>query len=84
MTEPIPLNERMAHEIAAWQEYRVRDAIGRTFRTTATRVVIRKPRFMPWRVFRYLMRTIVIEEREERAPAVPRQERRENQRRNHR
>lgn len=65
-----------AREIAAWQEYRVRDALGRTFRSKATRVVIRKPRLMPWRLFYALMRCVVIEEREGRAPTVPRTERR--------
>lgn len=75
------LTERQALEIATWQEYRIKDALGRTFRTSATRVVIKRPRWMPWRLFAALMRTIVLEEREERAPTVPRPERRQHQRR---
>jgi hypothetical protein len=68
--------EPAAREIAAWQEYRVKTAMGKTFRSTATRIVIRRPRWMPERVYAALMRTIVIEERTEIAPVAPRAERR--------
>ena len=82
MTEPTQKAvQSAAREIATWQEYRVRDALGRTLYSKATRVVIRKPRWMPWRLFLALMRCVVIEERDERAPAVPRTERRDVKRR---
>lgn len=67
--------EGEAHRvIAEWQSARVRDALGREYRTTSTRVVVRKPGWMPDRLFRWLMRCIVLEERPE--PALPRSERR--------
>lgn len=68
--------ERMGREIATWQETRVRSSLGKEFRSTASRIVIRKPRWMPERVYRGLMRTIVIEERGPVAPVAPRAERR--------
>jgi hypothetical protein len=55
--------------IAEWQSARVRDALGREYRTTSTRVVVRKPGWMPDRTFRWLMRCIVLQERPE--PALP-------------
>ena len=78
MTAP-RINEAQAHEIATWQEYRVRDGLGKWLRTTPSRVVIRRPSWMPWRVFRWFMGHIVIEEREERAEPVPRRELRQHQ-----
>ena len=60
--------------IAEWQSARVRDALGREFRTTSTRVVVQKPGWMPDRLFRWLMRTIVVQERAE--PALPRSQQR--------
>ncbi len=60
--------------IAEWQSARVRDALGRTYRTTSTRVVVRKPGWMPGPMFRWLMRCVVVEERLE--AALPREVRR--------
>lgn len=73
--------QRAALEIATWQEYRVKAALGKTFRSTASRIVVRKPGWMPWRLFSWLMRCIVIEEREAPAPVVQRLTRRDIKRR---
>lgn len=60
--------------IAEWQSARVRDALGREYRTTSSRVVVRKPGWLPGPLFRWLMRCVVVEERLE--PPLPRAERR--------
>ena len=60
--------------IAEWQSARVRDALGQEYRSTTTRIVVRKPGWMPERMFRWFMRCIVLEERPERA--LPREVRR--------
>lgn len=70
-----------ARVIAEWQELRLRTALGATFHSKASRIVIRKPAWMPESLYRALMRTIVIEERDEPAPPAPRRERREARRR---
>lgn len=80
MTEPEGRREA-ARVIAEWQEMRLKGALGREFRSKSSRIVIRRPWWMPERLYRTLMRTIVIEEGEERAPLVPRRERREARRR---
>ena len=60
-------------QIAEWQEARVKDALGREFRSTSSRIVVRRPGWMPDRLYRFLMRTIVIEERPaQRAPRAQR------------
>ncbi len=67
--------------IADWQSARIRDALGRTYRTTETRVVVRQPRWLPGPVFRWLMRCVVVQERP--APPPPRTERRKTKLRAH-
>jgi hypothetical protein len=62
--------------IADWHEFRIKTGLHQEFRAKATRIVIRKPDWMPERLYRWLMGTIVLEEREERAPLAPRRERR--------
>lgn len=47
--------------LAAKRERRILDLVGLEFRQTVT-VRVRKPRWMPTRLYRWLMRTIVIEE----------------------
>lgn len=60
--------------IAEWQSARVRDALGREYRTTSSRVVVHQPGWMPGSIFRWLMRCVVIQERP--APPLPRAVRR--------
>lgn len=52
--------EGVARELEAQRESFVRDTVGIVFRQNV-RVRIRRPRWMPDRVYRALMRTIVIE-----------------------
>jgi hypothetical protein len=70
MTTP---RDEAAKTISDWQETRVRNALGQEFRSTSSRVLIRRPGWMPGWFYRRLMRTVVIEERE---PVAPRRERR--------
>ena len=56
--------ENAARETAAildeWRTLRLKTALGRQFRHTE-RVVMRRPRWMPRRLYRWLLSTIVFE-----------------------
>lgn len=52
-----------AQVIADWEQLRVRTALGTEFRRES-RVVLRRPRWMPVRLYRTLLRSIVCETRD--------------------
>lgn len=79
MDQPIPVTRRFmgsrklrdlrsvlhhtAHVIADWEQLRVRTAMGTEFRRES-RVVLRRPNWMPDRLYRWLLRSIVVETRD--------------------
>lgn len=52
-----------AQVIADWEQLRVRTAMGNTFRRES-RIVLRRPRWMPGFLYGRLLRSIVVETRE--------------------
>lgn len=52
-----------AQLIADWEQLRVRTAMGNTFKRES-RIVLRRPRWMPGPLYTRLMRSIVVETRE--------------------
>lgn len=63
---PEKFGRHAARELAAWQEHRIRTALGMEFRQTS-RVLIVQPWWMPGALYRRLMRTIVIESKDVQA-----------------
>lgn len=79
MTAPVPVTSRFmgsrklrdpqtvlrhtARVIADWEQLRVRTAMGTEFRRES-RVVLRRPSWMPARLYRVLLRSIVVETRD--------------------
>lgn len=59
-TSPAKFDKHVRRELAEWQEFRIRTALGMEFRQTS-RVVIVRPRWMPAWLFRRLLRSVVIE-----------------------
>lgn len=57
---PGKFDRHVRRELASWQEFRIRTALGMEFRQTS-RVLIVKPAWMPGVLFRRLMRSVVIE-----------------------
>lgn len=52
-----------AQVIADWEQLRIRTALGNTV-IRESRVVLRRPRWMPARLYRTLLRSIVVETRD--------------------
>ena len=46
--------------IADWTDYRIKSALGVTFRER-DRIILRRPIWMPGALYRWLMRTVVVE-----------------------
>lgn len=59
-TSPAKFDRHVRRELADWQEFRIRTALGMEFRQTS-RVLLVKPRWMPGAIYRRLLRSIVIE-----------------------
>ena len=65
-TSPEKFDRHVRRELADWQEFRIRTALGMEFRQTS-RVLLARPVWMPAWLYRRLLRSIVIETREIKA-----------------
>lgn len=59
-TSPAKFDKHVRRELADWQEFRIRTALGMEFRQTS-RVLLVKPSWMPTWLYSRLLRSIVIE-----------------------
>lgn len=59
-SSPAKFDRHVRRELAEWQEFRIRTALGMEFRQSS-RVVIARPRWMPAWLFRRLLQSVVIE-----------------------
>jgi hypothetical protein len=57
------ITHHTARVIADWEQLRVRTSMGNEFKRES-RVVLRRPRWMPVRLYSRLLRSIVVETRE--------------------
>jgi hypothetical protein len=60
MSSPERAGRSTAEILDEWRTLRLKTALGRTFRQTE-RVALHRPRWMPRRLYRWLMSTVVFE-----------------------
>lgn len=60
VSSPEKFGQHARTELAEWQEFRIKSALGMQFRQTS-RVVVVRPRWMPAFLYRRLLGSIVVE-----------------------
>lgn len=63
VASPAAFDRHVRRVIADWQEQRIRTALGAEFRLQS-RVLVVRPWWMPERLYRWLLRSIVVESRD--------------------